>query len=307
LNFIFHIGIVLVAAGWLISIWADGTPARFAFGIAAVVAEFWLAGAAWYLRARSEPRFDMTIAAETVVAFGVFSLIGGIALAIFVTRSNGLNLRDITDGGVNPGDLNLLLISFGDGLLASAFAPLLATVLRHLEALLYAPLSATGASGEPLDLLKHDAEITAKALAQLRTETEAAATYTASFAKAAKSILEALNELASSIKEAKGAVPAALSSVSREIGNAGPSVTAAFISAAGNISSGGDQVVKALSGAGSSLEGFKTGVTSGTETVRKMTDEFDRLGKEARAAAGLLKRLQELIDSVTNFIRPDRS
>jgi hypothetical protein len=283
LKFIFHIclAIGIVATGWYVSFSApaDADLAHYAFGIAAVAAELELFAAAWYLRSRKIAlRFDMTIAAETVVAFGVFSLIGGIALAIFATRGGSLNFHDIAEGDVNSVDLNILLISFGDGLLASAFAPLLATVLRHIEVLLYAPLSETGASGDPLDLLKRDADRAAKALAQLRSEAEAAATQTASFAGAAKSILEALTELAASIKEARGAIPAALSSVSREIGNAGPGVTVAFDTVAGDIRSGGGRVAKALADTDSSLDGFKTGVTSGTETIRKMTDEFDRLG-----------------------------
>jgi methyl-accepting chemotaxis protein len=290
LRFILYIGIAigLVVAGWYISITANAAPARFAFGIAAVAAELELFAAAWYLRSQSEPRFDMTIAAETVVAFGVFSLIGGIALAIFATRGSSLNIHDMIEGNANPVDLDILLISFGDGLLASAFAPLLATVMRHVEVLLYTPHTETSASGDSLELLKHDADRVANALAKLRTEVEAAAAHTASFAKVAKSIFEALNELAAGIRDARGAVPAALSSVSLEI------------------NSRGGQIAKALVETGSSLEGFKTGVTAGADTIRGMTGEFDRLSKEARAATGMLTRLQELIDSVTNFIRPHK-
>jgi hypothetical protein len=113
-----------------------------------------------------------------------------------------------------------------------------------------------------------------------------------------------MKELAASVETAKSAVPAALSSISREIGNAAPGIAAAFESAAGSVRSGSGNVARALADTGSALDGFKTRVTVGADTITTVADAVD---KEARTATGMLKRLQELIENVTNFLRPGRS
>jgi hypothetical protein len=327
LNFLIHFGIAaaIIAAGGFVSGVAAFDPAatpltRGAFGIAAILAQLELFAAALYLRSKSVARFDMTVAAETLVALGVFSLIGGIVLAALSTPK-----LNITAGSIKLDDFTPLLISFGEGLLASATAPLAATFLRQYEVLKYAPHSESGTSGEPLEHLRREADTVAKALSQLRIETEKATNHTASFASSAKSILDGLNELAADIKRAKDVVPTALSSISREIGNAGPGVTAAFNTAAdnvragtgrlseafgtaaGNISTEGGRVSDALSATGFSLGNLTAKVASSAESVRKMTDEFNRLGRDADAATGILTELQKLIDRVTNFLRPDKS
>lgn len=274
---------------------------RFSFGVATLVAQSELFFAALYLRSRSARRFDMTVAAETLVALGVFSLITGIVLAVLAAP--GLQ---ITAGNSAPADFEPLLIPFAEGLFASAVAPLLATLLRQIEVLKYPSHSEGVSSGEHLDHLKHEIESAVKALSQLRIETEAATKNTASFAKAAKSILESLNDLAANIKDAKGIIPTTLSLVAREIGTAGPSVTAALNTTADNISTASGRVAAGLAGASSSLDNFTTKLVSGTETTKQMTEELGRLSKDAHATTGILKRLQELIESVTNFIRPEK-
>jgi hypothetical protein len=275
---------------------------RFSFGVATLAAQSELFFAALYLRSRSATRFDMTVAAETLVALGVFSLIAGIVLAVIATP--GLH---ITAGNSPLVDFEPLLIPFAEGLFASAAAPLLATLLRQIEVLKYAPHSEGGSSGEQLNRLKHDVDSAAKALSQLRIETEAATKNTASFAKAAKSIVDSLNDLAANMKDAKGIIPTTLSFVAREIGSAGPGVTAAFDTAADNIRTGGGRVSAAFAATSSSLDDFTTKVASSTETTKKMAEELEGLSKDAHATTGVLKRLQQLIESVTNFIRPEKS
>jgi hypothetical protein len=399
LNFITHAGIAIaiILIGGLVSSTAAFDPAdsvltRLTFGIAALAAQIELFSAALYLRSRSAPRFDMTVAAETLVALGVFSLIVGIVLAAIAMP--GLN---ISAGAVTLADFKPLVISFAEGLLASALAPVLATLLRQIEVLKYAPHSESGTTGEQLASIKREADGVAKALSQLRREMEAITSHTVPFAKGTTAILEGLNEIATNIREAKGIVPTALSSVSKEIGNTGPGVmaaafnaaadniragsgrvsaafdgatdniragtgsvsavfetvadnirtgasqvsgafetaannirttgqvSAAFENAANNIRSGaghvsgafdnaannigaeGGRAAKALAATSSSFGNFAATIASSAEATRKMTDEFDKLSKDAQATTGLLKRLQQLIESVTNFIRPEKS
>jgi hypothetical protein len=326
LSFIAHavIAIAIVLIGGLVSSKAAGDPEasiamRFSFAIATLSAQIELFFAALWLRSRSATRFDMTVAAETLVALGVFSLIAGIVLAVIATPS----LHVTSSNGTLP-DFEPLLIPFAEGLLASAAAPLLATLLRQIEVLKYAPHSEGGSSGDQLSRLKRDADSVATALSQLKIEAEAATKNVKSFAKAAKSIVDSLNDVAGSIKDVKGMVPSSLSFVTREITNAGPGVTAAFDAAAGNIrtSSGrvsdafettannigtsGGRVSAAFAATSSALGDFTTNVASSTKTTKTMAEEFEKLSKDAQATAGILKRLHQLIESVTNFVRPDK-
>ncbi len=309
MNFIVHvvIAIAIVLIGGLVSSTVAGDPAapsvaHLSFGIGTLVAQMELFFAALYFRSRSATRFDMTVAAETLVALGVFSLITGIVLAVIAAR--GLQITASTS---TLADFEPLLIPFAEGLFASAAAPLLATLLRQIEVLKYAPYSEGGSPGEHLNSLKHDADNAAKALSQLRIEAEAATKHTRSFAKAATSILDSLNDLAANLMDAKGVVPSTLSFVAREIGNAGPGVTGAFDAAADNIRAGGVRVSAAFAATSSSLDDFTAKVASGAETSKRMNEELERLGQDAHATAGILKRLQQLIESVTNFIRPEKS
>jgi hypothetical protein len=81
--------------------------------------------------ASAKPRLNLTIAAETIVALGIFSLILSIAVALygvsdFVTE---MAKRDLTID-----DIRQFTVPFIEGLAAAALAPFIATVLRHFEA-----------------------------------------------------------------------------------------------------------------------------------------------------------------------------
>jgi hypothetical protein len=327
LSFIAHavVAIAIVLIGGVVSSKAGGDPEaastmRLSFGIATLLAQTEVFFAALYLRSRSATRFDMTVAAETLVALGVFSLIAGIVLAVIATPS-----LQITGGNGTLADFEPLLIPFAEGLFASAAAPLLATLLRQIEVLKYAPHSEGGSSGEQLNHLKHDVDSTAKALSQLKIEAEAATKSITSFAKAAKSIVDSLNDVADSIKDAKGMIPSVLSFVARELSNSGPGVTAAFNAAADNIrtsggrvsaafdttadniGTSGGRVSTAFAATSSALEDFATKVATSTKITKEMAGELEKLSKDAEATTGILKRLHQLIDTVTNFIRPEKS
>jgi uncharacterized PurR-regulated membrane protein YhhQ (DUF165 family) len=80
--------------------------AILSFGIAALIAQIELFAAALYLCAQSAPRFDMTVAAETLVARGVFSLIVSIVLAVIATPDLNITAGSVTlDDGRPPHDV----------------------------------------------------------------------------------------------------------------------------------------------------------------------------------------------------------
>jgi hypothetical protein len=327
LNFIAHavIAIAVVLIGGLVSSETAGNPEaasimRFSFGIATLVAQGWLFFAALYLRSRSAKRFDMTVAAETLVALGVFSLITGIVLAVIATPS-----AHITIGSSTLPELEPLLIPFAEGLFASAVAPLLSTLLRQIEVLKYAPYPESDSSGKELNRLRREADSAAEALNKITTATETASKNVATFAEATKSVVGGLNDVAKNIKDAKGMIPAALTVVASGIDSSRSGVMASFETTADNIRTGGNQVSvafdttagnirtssaqvsAAFAATSSALGDFTTKAASSTETTKNLALELEGLSKEAQTTTGILKRLQQLIDSVTDFIRPEKT
>jgi hypothetical protein len=192
-------------------------------------------------------------------------------------------------------------------LFASAVAPLLATLLRQIEVLKYAPHPESVSSGEELNQLRREADSTAEALKKIRIKTEAATKNVVAFVEAAKSIVDRLNEVVKNIEDAKKIIPAAITDIASGIRSSGAGVTVAFGTTADNICTGGAQVSAAFAATSSALGNFTNEAASSTATTKKMATELESLAKEAHATAGILKTLQELIDSVTDFIRPEKT
>lgn len=82
--------------------------------------------------ARGRPRLNLTVAAETIVALGIFSLVISIAFAIYGTFS--FVASDSVAKGMSIADIQRFAMPFLEGLTTAAIAPLVATFLRNCEA-----------------------------------------------------------------------------------------------------------------------------------------------------------------------------
>lgn len=294
MNFIVHavLAVVVVLIGGVISARVAGDPgapvaARYSFASATLIAQNWLFFAALYLRSRSAKRFDMTVAAETLVALGVFSLITGIVLAVMAAPNT-----HVVIGSSTLADFEPVLIPFGEGLFASALAPLLATLLRQIEVLKYAPQSGNEPREEEVDrlrrALKGNTEGFSEALSRIKTETESAGERVKAFSEVAKSIVEGLEGLAKKVKAEAASVEDALGSVAKDI------------------STGGKKVSSAFSSTSTALDDFKTKAAASAGAAENVTARLTGLSTEAQKSASVLLRLQQIIDDVTDFIRPER-
>lgn len=294
MNFLVYaiVAIAIVLIGAVVSAEAAGDPGatitmRYSFATATLIAQNGLFWAALYLRSKSAKRFDMTVAAETLVALGVFSLITGIVLAVIALPS-----ARITMGTSTLADLEPVLIPFGEGLFASAVAPLLATLLRQIEVLKYAPQSRNKSSLEELERLRHalkrEADGISGALSKIKNEAENAGEKVKAFSEVAKSIVEGLEGLSKKIKTEAASVEDALSSV------------------AVHIRAGGEKVSSAFASTSTALNDFKTEATASAEAAKNAAVQLTDLSTKAQMSASLLQRLQELIDTVNDFIRPER-
>src|SRR5262245_14775758 len=117
----------------------DGMSPYF---FAAVVAcgELWIFANAWWLRTKGLVSFDMLVAAEILIAYGIFSLLLGLFIALNEVRSAGQLTIDEA--------FRRLLPPFAGGLFGTGLATLLAAILRQAEVLLY---STSGSGGISLD------------------------------------------------------------------------------------------------------------------------------------------------------------
>lgn len=344
MNFIVHASgaVLVVLVGALLSTGLvkpidPSSPIRFGFGIAALAAQFWLFSAALNLRARRSARFDMTVAAETLVALGVFSLITGIVLAVVVSPQVHITLGNSTLQDFEP-----LLIPFGEGLLASAVAPLLATILRQIEVLKYGTAAGGDALATELESLTKAADDTRLALADVATQARSMSKDLSEMATGSKAVGDVLKVAAGQIGDATRAVTGALQEAATNIGDAGSKVPTALSEAAGKIAAsqalvtktfqqaaeeiiGGSRTVpaafaimaknvaeadKVLSAAlartSSELGGFSGEITKGIAQTKEMSGKFSDLGTEASNTLAVFQRWRELVDSVTDFMRPEK-
>lgn len=252
------------------------TPASVLFGLGVLGGLLLLVVSAIGLRARRIPRFDMMVAAEVIVAYGILSLVLGLALAI----SNVLR-SDVTQGGIQLEELRPLLTPFVEGLVAAGVAPLAAVALRQLEVLKYGAAELADSSPEArLAELDERVRKVSEAFDNLATSCRKSAE---EFEKNASRFADTAGSWESAARKTKGALDAVASSA--ESGRS--TLETAF----GTIAAEADKARGALSGAVSEFG--------------ELAGAFGRLRSAAAESSRLLEELQKLIASVERFIRPE--
>src|SRR5262249_53552017 len=78
----------------------------------------------------ARPRLNLTLAAETVVALGIFSLIISIMVVILGVSEF---MMEFTSRDPSLEHFRCFALPFAEGLMAAAIAPFIATILRHVE------------------------------------------------------------------------------------------------------------------------------------------------------------------------------
>lgn len=129
------LGLVAVTLGVL----RGGPQTAFLFGVGAAVGELWIFVWALACRARRLERFDMLVAAELLIAYGIFSLLLGLFIGL-------IRLRQPGTGPMLESLPPELLSTFAGGLFGAGLATLLSAILRQIEVLLY-PAGADGPGG----------------------------------------------------------------------------------------------------------------------------------------------------------------
>lgn len=247
--------------------WATG----WIYAAGSVGGLLWLTRAAFVLRRRSAERFDMVVAAEAIIAFGIFSLVLGLVISLNYATAAAIELDALTLATLRP-----LTIPFLEGLSAAAVAPALATILRQYDALasseegeVYGGSPVAGGSGF------------FKRLEQLDERLSSAV-------DGAERLALACESGAERVESAVAVLAEATSGLGEEIKAEGERFAAAAASGEGELRSLAQSVAES-----------RTALASLAEETR---------GLKAAAAEGttLLNGLARLIDSVERFVKPDR-
>lgn len=246
---------------------------RSAYAGSALLGLFWLTVAAVRTRRRGEANFDMIVAAESLIAFGILSLLLGLGLSIMLLAT-GLEM-----GGGVVRDLEPLLLPIGEGLIATAVATILANVLRQLEVVRY------GAEASAPPLAGATPEELGQRLAGLSGRLE---TTTQHLERLALAFRKGADEYAAAVQRLEAASSGLGARVEQESTGLG----------------------RALEEAGRHVRAFGTELgaagTSGSEAMRELAAESRRFKEAAREGTTLLDGLGRLIASVERFVRPER-
>jgi hypothetical protein len=244
-----------------IGVWGEG--ALFGAFAVSIVVLIYLA----IKLARVKPRLNLTLAAETIVALGIFSLIISVAVVLLNVSEF---LTEIASRDLSIEDMRRFAWPFAEGLTAAAIAPIVATLLRHVESNI--SMVESGEAG--------------MATAAREAETLAAEL------KAMTGNIQSINaELAGT----KGAFEKALGSA---------------VKATGTLSATLETEAERLKVALQRVQAEATGLANASQKGRIAVDELgtglSELNASTKDARELLDALSKLIESVERYIKPDK-
>jgi methyl-accepting chemotaxis protein len=271
------VAVLLVFGGFGLSLGFGGTGTNILYLVGALVAQVWLVAVAMVLRAKRTPRFDMLVAAEVVVALGIFSLILGIAGPLFRVFNGEIAITELSAQQLAP-----VVFPFAEGLVAAGTAPLLSTFLRQSEVLLFATAS-------DADQRKVDGEMDA-----LRQKVIALASAVGNLTTACERNQAVFEKSASSLNHSSDAYTKASNDVSKAL--SGLASTAQTNTAT---------LATAIQGVASALDNQRDGLGQSAEEMTALTGAIAQLHRSATEATSLLDGLQKLIAQVDRFIKPD--
>jgi hypothetical protein len=217
--------------------------------------------------ATTRPRLNLTLAAETLVALGIFSLIISISV-VLLSVSDLVTIIGTRDLSIE--DMRRFAWPFGEGLAAAAIAPFVATLLRHVEANLSAVESGEAGMAEAA----REATVLANEL---------------------KLAVENMKEINTELTGTKGVFEAALESAVK--------ATRVLSSA---LHSEAERLKIALQRVQAEATGLADASQKSRLAAAELGSHLSELSSSSKDARELLDALGKLIESVERYIRPDR-
>lgn len=229
---------------------------------------------------RRDPTLDLTVAAEVLVAFGIFSMFVGLLFALLLILQ-----ADLSGGVSQPALLWKLAQPFVESIGAAGIGPILATALRFQDSGAAAIGDETSATGS--------VEID-EAARKVLTELEAVAA--------------GLRALSSEVERQKIALASGMGGIAKEvseqekaISSAAGATKAAIERFAQAMSGGVSGIESAASSGAETLRGFAAATESAKSSAETLHRELEALGASSQKAKALLDALSEFVASLENF------
>jgi hypothetical protein len=252
---------------------------RSAFAASALLGLLWLFLAALRARRSRAANFDMIVAAESLIAFGILSLLLGLGLGILILATDP-GRAELAATRLDIPELEPLLLPVAEGLVATAVATILANLLRQIE------------------VVRYGTETTAAALPQATTPEELGQRL-ANLSSRLEVATQHLERLALAFRKGAEDYAAAMERL-----------TAATTGVGARVEAEGEALRRALEQAGRHAQAFASELgaagAAGSEAMRELAAESRRFRDAAREGTTLLDGLARLIASVERFIRPER-
>jgi methyl-accepting chemotaxis protein len=213
------------------------------------------------------PRLNLTVAAETIVALGIFSLVISITLGIYGVLT--LSSPQMFASDISLEDVRRFVLPFLEGLSTAAVAPLVATFLRNFEASF--SFHETGEAG--------------------MTETVLAASELAKQLERASANFTKLNEELDRNSDRLQSATASAATGANRLGEV--------------FQTEANRLGHALQRVQAEVTGLSDATERGRGAVSNLTSGMSGLSDSAKDARDLLNALGSLIESVERFVRPE--
>jgi hypothetical protein len=270
LNLAIYLAVLVGAAAYVVT-----SGAHFVYVILFIVASIWYGASCDWLTTDGVAGIDAHVASDAIITCGIASLILHVAIA-----GNYVDTELARNKGFSEGIVRQVARVFAEGLACAAAAPVIAMVLRFIEA----RKSKVAEAGTPADIslvlgdFAQRASGMARSMAALSTAIDASAE---GYQGAASRVATSLEALATGIQGRSKLITEQLAELEARIGVLNDSV------------------------ATSSDELAKIGTAPLVEHLQSLGDQIDDFSGKLRAGGVLLNGLRDLIGSVDRFIRPN--
>ena len=243
---------------------------------------------AWATHRRDRNAVDIIVASETIISFGIGSLVFGLVEGIAHFINEPLRLTEAP----NFDALALYLWPFAIGLFTAALGPMFAVILRNIDAF----SQANGSAGSVVD--GSDLSATASELSRLvgeiRVATDSMSGLSKTFMATGKEWHDAWTEINRQMKDFASAIHTRTSEIDSEISS--------FKNA---LAGGRDSIVAMSEQIATSGERFGAATERAGAAMKDLTSHTDAFKQKLQEGTRLLEGLEKIIASVQRFIKPD--
>ncbi|WP_428662186.1 hypothetical protein [Reyranella sp.] len=270
LNLAVYLAVLVGAAAYVVS-----QDAHFVYVVLFVITSIWYGASCDWLTTDGAAGIDAHVASDAIITCGIASLILHVAIA-----GNYVDAELARNKGFSESIVRQVARVFAEGLACAAAAPVIAMVLRFVEA----RKSSITEAEAPLD--------TSQALGEL-------AQRAAGMARSMTALSTAIDASAEGYEDAATRVAASLEALATGIDGRSNLIVEQLAELEVRIRALNDSVAR------SSEELDEIGTAPLVEHLQSLGDQIDDFSGKLQAGGVLLNGLRDLIGSVDRFIRPN--